>query len=112
MLIVLGKIPCDVHFIFTFEASQKFWDILFNPLEAIADFPFFGSITLIKCQDVAVGLNLLSALSNGHSSDVITPYFSRAAAIFSVVANASSLLLITPKEVINLSWGYALHLLV
>ena len=41
----------------------------------------------------------------------VTPCFSRADAISSV-ANANSLLLITPLEVLSFSCGYALHLVV
>ena len=42
----------------------------------------------------------------------VTPCFPRADAISSFVANANSLLLKTPLEVLNFSCGYALHLVV
>ena len=42
----------------------------------------------------------------------VTPCFPRADAISSSVANANSLLLITPLEVLSFSCGYALHLVV
>ena len=42
----------------------------------------------------------------------ITPYFPRADAISSSVANANSLLPITPLEVLSFSCRYALHLVV
>ena len=40
----------------------------------------------------------------------VTPCFPRAADISSAVVNANSLLLITSLEVLSLSCGYALHL--
>ena len=42
----------------------------------------------------------------------VTPCFLRADAILSSVANANSLLLITPLEVLSFPCGYALHLVV
>ena len=42
----------------------------------------------------------------------VTPYFPRADAILSFVANANYLLLITPLEELSFSWGYALHFVV
>ena len=56
---------------------------------------------LIKCQDVAVGLDLFFAFSNGDSSDVV---------ISSAISKGNFLLLITPFNVFGLSCGYALHL--
>ena len=43
---------------------------------------------------------------------LVTPCFPRADAISSSVANANSLLLITPLEVLSFSCGYALHLVI
>ena len=58
-------------FIFlVFEAPQECWDIHLNPLKTIVDLHLLGSTELIKCQDVAVGLDLFFAFSNGDSSDV------------------------------------------
>ena len=62
---------------------------------------------LIKCQDIGVGLDLLSVLSNGNFFVFVLPDFPRAAVI-SIVAKANFLLLTTPLEEFNLSWGYAL----
>ena len=53
-----------------FETSQECWDIHLKPLKTIVDLHFLGSMKLIKCQDVAVGLDLFFAFSNGDSSDV------------------------------------------
>ena len=61
----------------TFEARKGCWDILFNPLETITAFHFFGNMRLIKCQNLGVGLDLLLAVSNGDSSEVCHSLFSR-----------------------------------
>ena len=52
------------------EAPLECWDIHLNPHKAIVDLHLFESMDLIKCQDVAVGLDLFFAFSNGDSSDV------------------------------------------
>ena len=62
------------------------------------------------CQDVGVGLNLFFAFSNGDSSNVCHSLRFPRAANISAVANANSLLLITPLEVFSFSCGYALNL--
>ena len=95
-----------------FEAPQGCWDIFFNPLEAVADLHFFGNIGLIICQDVGVGLYLLTTLSDCNSLMFVAPCFPGTAVISFVVAYVSSSLLITPLEEFSLSWGYALHLVV
>ena len=57
-----------VVFIFwAFEAPQGHWNILLNPLKTIAHLYLFGSMGLIKCQDVIVGLNSFFAFANGDS---------------------------------------------
>ena len=73
-------------------------------LKTIANFHFLGSMGLVKCQDVSVGLDSFFAFSNGDSS-YICNFFPRADAISSFVANANSLLLITPLEVLSFSCG-------
>ena len=46
------------------EAPQERRDLVFDYLKTIADPPFLGSIGLIKCQDVSVGLDSLFAFSD------------------------------------------------
>ena len=60
----------------TFEASLECWDILFNPLEVVADLHFFGYMGLIKSQDVGVDLYLPTTLSDWDSFDICHALFS------------------------------------
>ena len=91
LFIALGtRLPSSTSFpmvsiFLAFEAPQGCWEILFNPLETIADFNFLEMF--------------------------VTPYFLRASVI-SVIVNASYLHLITPLEVFTLSGGYVSHLVV
>ena len=64
-----------VSIFLAFEAPQEYWDIHLNPLKTIVDLHLLGSMELIKCQDVAVGLDLFFAFSNGDSSDVCHSQF-------------------------------------
>ena len=73
---VFCRSPCDVHNVFSFEASQECWDVFLNPLEAVATFHSLGNMGLIKCQDVAGCEVLLSAFSDCHCSDVGQHLFS------------------------------------
>ena len=98
-----------VDIFLTFEAFRRCWGIMFNLLEAIPNFHFLGNRELIKYQDICVRLDLHSTLSNCNSFDV-SHCFLRAAVISFAVARASYLLLTTPFNLFNLSWGYALHL--
>ena len=66
-----------VSIFLTSEATQGCWDVLFNPLYTTLNFHFLGNIGLIKYQDVGIGLDLLSAFSNGVSSDGYHSLFSR-----------------------------------
>ena len=66
-----------VSIFLVFEAPQESWDIHLNPLKTIVDLHLLGSMELIKCQDVAVGLDLFFAFSNGDSSDVCHSLFSK-----------------------------------
>ena len=59
-----------VSIFLVFEAPQVCWDIHLNPLKTIVNLHLLGSMELIKCQDVDVGLDLFFAFSNGDSSDV------------------------------------------
>ena len=95
-----------------FEASQECWDIFSTPLGTAADIHSFRNIGLIKCQDVGVGFDFSPPFLIVILLMSIKPCFPRDAVISSVVASASSLMLITPLEVFSLSWGYALHLVV
>ena len=47
-----------VSIFLVFEAPQECWDIHLNPLKTIVDLHLLGSMKLIKCQDVAIGLDL------------------------------------------------------
>ena len=49
-----------VSIFLAFEAPQEHWDVLLNSLKTIADLHLLGSMGLIKCQDVSVGLDLFS----------------------------------------------------
>ena len=91
----------------TFEAPRGSWDILFNPLEAIADFYFFGNIGLIKCQDMCISLDFLSALSND-SSDVRHALFSQGCCHLCCCQRQVPTSDNSFRSV--LSWGYTLHL--
>ena len=51
--------------------------ILLNPLPVIPNFHFLRNMGLVKCPDVDVGLDLLSALSNSNSSDLCRSLFSQ-----------------------------------
>ena len=59
-----------VSIFLAFEAHQECWDIYINPLKTIVDLHLLGSMQLIKCQDVAVGLDLFFTFSNGDTSDI------------------------------------------
>ena len=59
-----------VSIFLAFEAPQECWDIHLNPLKTIVNLHLLGSMELIKYQDVADGLDLFFAFSNGDSSDV------------------------------------------
>ena len=59
-----------VSIFLAFEAHQECWDIYINPLKTIVDLHLLGSMKLIKCQDVAVGLDLFFTFSNGDTSDI------------------------------------------
>ena len=59
-----------VSIFLVFEALQECWDIYLNPLKTIVDLLLLRSMELIKCQDVAIGLDLFFAFSNGDSFDV------------------------------------------
>ena len=101
-----------VSIFLAFEAPQECWDVLLNPLKTIADFHLLGSTGLLKFQNVSVSLDSFFAFSNGNSPYDCKSLFSKVGAIPSSVANANSILLITPWEVFSLSCGYALHYLV
>ena len=60
----------------TFEASQWYWNILFNSLVALADVHYLGNMGQIKCHDVGVGLDLLTTLSDCNSFGVGHSQFS------------------------------------
>ena len=53
------------------------WDILLNSLKTIADLHLLGSMRLIKCQDVSVGLDSFFAFSDGDSFYVCNSRFSQ-----------------------------------
>ena len=53
--------------ILPFEAPQQSWDVLLNSLRTIADLHLFGSMGLIKCKDVSVGLDSAFTFSDGYS---------------------------------------------
>ena len=50
-----------------FEAPQGWWDVMLNSLKTIAYLHLLGSMRLVKCQDVSVGLDSFLAFSNGDS---------------------------------------------
>ena len=95
-----------------FEAPQGRWDVLFNSLETIADLHLLGNMGLIKCHNARGDLDSFLAFSNEIPSYVCNSLFHGVNAISSSVANANSLLLITPLEVLSFSCGYALHFVV
>ena len=78
-----ARCPCQsspaslpvISIFLTFEASQRCWDILFNPLKTVANLHFFENMGLIKYQDVGVGLDLLTTLSDCDSFDVVHSVF-------------------------------------
>ena len=61
----------------TFEASQGRWDVLLNSLKTIADLHLLGSMGLVKCQDVSVGLDSYFTFSNGDFSEVCNSLLSQ-----------------------------------
>ena len=79
-----------VSIFLAFEAPQENWDVLLNSLKTIADLHLLGSMGLIKCQDVSVGLDSLFTFSDGDSFIFVTPCFHKADDISSSVANANS----------------------
>ena len=91
---------------------------IFNPLKKIADFHHVGSIGLIKCQYIGVGLDLFLPFLMDILLMFITPCFPSAAAISSAVVKANFLLLITPLDMVSFSCVcvcvcvYALYLVV
>ena len=54
-----------VSIFLTFEATQGCWDVLLNPLKTITDLHFLGSMGLVKCHNVSVGLDSFFAFSGG-----------------------------------------------
>ena len=76
-------------------------DILFNPLDAVADFHILGNMELIKCNIVSVGLICSPPVLILILLMLITTCFPGTAAVASVVAKASSLLLTTHFDVFN-----------
>ena len=58
-----------------FVAPQGCWDILLDPLKTIANLHHLGSMRLVKCQDVGIGLDSFFAFSNGDSSYVCNSLF-------------------------------------
>ena len=64
-----------VSIFLAFEAPQECWDIHLYPLKTIVNLDLLGSMQLIKCQDVAIGLDLFFAFSNVDSSDVCHSIF-------------------------------------
>ena len=64
-----------VSIFLAFEATQECWDTHLKPLKTTVDLHLLESMELIKCQDVAVGLDLFFAFSNGDSSDVCHSVF-------------------------------------
>ena len=91
---------------------QDCWDIHLNPLKTIVDLHLFGGMELIKCQDVAVGLDLFFAFSNGDSSDVCHSLFSQHYCYLLCYSQGQLLLMITPLDVFTVLCGYALYLAV
>ena len=67
---------------------------------------------LIKCQDVAVGLDLFFVFSNGDSSDVCHSLFSQCYSPLLCYSQGNFLLLITSLDVFSILCGYVLHLAV
>ena len=67
---------------------------------------------LVECQDVGVGFNFFSSFSDANFSFVCDPLFFPGLSISPSVANANSLALVTPLEVLSFLGGLALHLVV
>ena len=61
----------------TFETPQGSWDVLLNSLKTIADLQLFWSTGLIKCSNVSVGLDSMSAFFDGDSFYVWNSLFSQ-----------------------------------
>ena len=74
---VLSSTSFPVMSIFlTFEGPQASRDVLFDPLNTIADFFFLGNVGLVEFLDVGVGFDIFS-FSNRNSSYVCDPLFSQ-----------------------------------
>ena len=92
-----------VSIFLTFKALQGREDILLNSLYTIANFLLLGIMGLVESQNVSVGLDSSLPFLMEILPMFVTPCFPRADAISSFVANANSLLLITPLEVLSFS---------
>ena len=66
-----------VSIFLAFEAPQGNWCVQFNSHKTIVDLQLLGSMGLIKCQNVSVGLDSFLAFSNGDSSYNFNSLFSR-----------------------------------
>ena len=90
------------HFANNIRGSGTYCSTL---IRTITDLHPLGSVGLVKFQDIRVDLDLLFSCSNGDSSNIC---HSLSSDIFAV-ADANSLFLITPFEVLSLSCEYGQH---
>ena len=58
-----------------FQTSQGCWNVLLDSLKTIADLHLLGSMELIKCQKLSVGLDLFFTFSNEDSSYICNSLF-------------------------------------